>query len=222
MDLKSLCWNVQRCGDSRFLLAAKQILHDNKPDLLVFNEPHISGSKADYVISTVGFPNLNRTEASGSFGSIWVAWYDTIFVTILMHHFQFVHCRTTLRSNNSSFLATAVYASPSASRRKLLWPHLRRLVTSINSTWILFGDFNATLFDSDRKIYAISARPFSAFQNLIFDYGLRDINYQAPDYTWSRGHSQVRLDRFIYNNYWDENFAEAMVHHLHQSCEYLE
>ncbi|KAK8558094.1 hypothetical protein V6N13_073772 [Hibiscus sabdariffa] len=61
---------------------------------------------------------------------------------------------------------------------------------------------------------AISAKPSSAFQNLLFDYGLRDMGYIGPDFTWSRGAAQVHLDRFICNSYWDEDFPESSVHHL--------
>ncbi|KAK8639521.1 hypothetical protein V6N13_137896 [Hibiscus sabdariffa] len=88
MDCKIFCWNVQGCGDSRFLLAAKQFLRDNRPDLVVFVEPRISGLRVDSVISALGFPHSHRVEAIGFSGGIWVAWYDTVLVDILITHFS--------------------------------------------------------------------------------------------------------------------------------------
>ncbi|KAL4340570.1 hypothetical protein GQ457_08G000230 [Hibiscus cannabinus] len=76
MDLKNLCWNVQGCGDSRFLSAAKQFLRDNRPDVVVFMEPRICGKRADSVISALGFPYSYRIEAAGFSGEIWVACPD--------------------------------------------------------------------------------------------------------------------------------------------------
>ncbi|KAK8585321.1 hypothetical protein V6N13_076195 [Hibiscus sabdariffa] len=140
------------------------------------------------------------------------------WLTLSSQELVFVHCRIIHKRDGKSVFATAVYASTTKSNRKLLWPHLRRLATSIKSAWILFGDFNATLNTLERMGCAISAKPSSAFQNLLFDYGLRDMGYIGPDFTWSRGVAQVRLDRFICNSYWDEDFPKSSVHHLLRLC----
>ncbi|KAK8697416.1 hypothetical protein V6N13_113567 [Hibiscus sabdariffa] len=214
MDLKVFCWNVQGCGDSRFLPAAKQFLRDSRPDVVVFVEPRIHGTRADSVISLLVFPNSHRVGATEFAGGIWVAWYDTVSISIDITHFQFIHFRIVNKRDKSSLLATAVYASPSASGKRLLWPHLCRLASSVRSPWIMFGDFNATLHTTDLQGCALSTKPSKAFQNLIYGYGLRDIGFQGPEFTWTRGSVSVRLDRFICNSYFDEAFPAAMVHHL--------
>ncbi|KAK8662352.1 hypothetical protein V6N13_091930 [Hibiscus sabdariffa] len=213
MNFNIFCWNVQGCGDSRFLSVAKQFLRDNRPDVVVFVEPRISGRRADSVISALGFTHSHRVEAIGFSGGIWVAWYDTVQVDILVTHFQFLHFRVTNKALGSALLATTVYASPSGSKRKALWPHLCSVAASIRSHWIL-GDFNATLTADDRSGCAQSSWPSRAFQNLLYDYGLRDMGYQGPAYTWSRGAASVRLDMFICNSYFDETCPEFHVQHL--------
>ncbi|KAK8635575.1 hypothetical protein V6N13_004308 [Hibiscus sabdariffa] len=127
---------------------------------------------------------------------------------------EFLHFRITNKALDSTLLATAVYASPSVSKRKTLWPLLCRLAESIRSPWLLFVDFNATLTSADRSGCALSSKPSRGFQNLLLDYGLRDMGYQGPAYTWSRGSASVRLDRFICNSYYDETYPESNVHHL--------
>ncbi|KAK8660876.1 hypothetical protein V6N13_051784 [Hibiscus sabdariffa] len=89
-------------AQARFLPAARQVLRDSKPDLVVFVEPRISGRKADSVIALLGFPNSHRVEAIGFSGGIWLAWYDSISVEILVNHFQFIHCRVTVKLTNLS------------------------------------------------------------------------------------------------------------------------
>ncbi|KAK8712990.1 hypothetical protein V6N13_148218 [Hibiscus sabdariffa] len=126
------------CGDSGFFLAAKEFLRDNRPDLVVFVEPRISGRHADILISVVGFQHSHLVEAIGFTRGIWVAWSGC----------------------------------------------------------------------------AQSSKPNSAFQNLLFDYGLRDMGYQGPSYTWSRGSTFVHLDRFICNSYYDETYHESIVQHF--------
>ncbi|GMI86879.1 hypothetical protein HRI_002357200 [Hibiscus trionum] len=189
-------------------------MRDNKPDVVVFMEPRISGHRAESVIAALGFPHSHRVEAAGFSGGIWVAWYDRVSVSILSTHFQFINFRITHRASHSTLLATAVYASPSASGRKALWNHLHNLAATIRSPWIIFGDFNATLSSEDRQGCSSSARPSKDFHRLMLDHCLRDMGYSGPDFTWSRGLASVRLDRFICNVYFDESYPEASVQHL--------
>ncbi|KAK8621484.1 hypothetical protein V6N13_067912 [Hibiscus sabdariffa] len=107
-----------------------------------------------------------------------------------------------------------VYASPNARKRQAIWSALRNLAHSIFCPWFIVGDFNATLFDSDRQGCAVSAKPSKAFQDFVFDHGLRDMGFSGPDFTWSRGMAHVRLDRVLCNSYWDETFPESIVNHL--------
>ncbi|KAK8653848.1 hypothetical protein V6N13_127831 [Hibiscus sabdariffa] len=103
---------------------------------------------------------------------------------------------------------------PNAQKRKALWYDLNNLAYSIRCPWFIVGDFNATLSDSDRQGCATSARPSKAFQELVFDHGLRDMGFSGLDFTWSRGLAKVRLDRVLCNSYWDKTFSESTVHHL--------
>ncbi|KAL4296041.1 hypothetical protein GQ457_12G028380 [Hibiscus cannabinus] len=177
-------------------------------------KPRISGWRADRIISALGFPYSHRVEALGFSGGIWLAWYDTVRVDILCNHFQYIHCRITSASDNRSSLATMVYASPNARKRQALWSALRNLAQSIFCPWFIVGDFNATLFYSDRQGCAVSAKPSKAFRDFVFDHGLRDMGFSGPDFTWSRGMAHVRLDRFLCNSYWDETFPESIVNIL--------
>ncbi|KAJ1378509.1 Endonuclease/exonuclease/phosphatase superfamily [Sesbania bispinosa] len=43
---------------------------------------------------------------------------------------------------NHSWVGNAIYASPIPSRKEALWCHTRELNSTINSPWILMGDFN--------------------------------------------------------------------------------
>ncbi|KAK8661906.1 hypothetical protein V6N13_091494 [Hibiscus sabdariffa] len=98
---------------------------DHRPTLLDLVEPHISGARADLVISALGFPRSYRVEASGFSGGIWFCWSNSVHVEVLRHHFQFLHCKVTCTLTGSVYMLSLVYASPSVSRRKVLWPHLR-------------------------------------------------------------------------------------------------
>ncbi|KAK8661409.1 hypothetical protein V6N13_091014 [Hibiscus sabdariffa] len=214
MNIKILSWNVQGCAHPKFLPSARQYLRDVRPDLVVFVESRIRGRKADAIIASLGFPHSHRVEASGFSGGIWLAWFDSVTVAVEFNHFQFIHCRVTMIRDNSSVLATVVYGSPNATKRKALWSGLHHIAPSITSPWVLFGDFNATLCHADRMGGSLSSKPSTYFQNIVCDLGLRDMGFHGPDFTWQRGVTQVRLDRFLCNSLWDEAFPESSVEHL--------
>ncbi|KAK8609752.1 hypothetical protein V6N13_093166 [Hibiscus sabdariffa] len=67
-----------------------------------------SGSRATHVIATLGFPNSFRVEAAGFSGGLWLYWYNTVDIEVLVTHFQFIHCHMRCKSDNALFEATLV------------------------------------------------------------------------------------------------------------------
>ncbi|KAK8607187.1 hypothetical protein V6N13_052931 [Hibiscus sabdariffa] len=153
-------------------------------------------------------------EAFGFSGGIWFCWNEFVQVEILLQHFQFLHCRVSCAKTGLSFLLTLVYASPSTTKRKLLWPHLHSLATSINCLWLLIGDFNVTFAASERKCGVGPSHASRAFHNFIFHNCPRDLGFHGPDFTWSRGATFASLDRFLCNSLWDDSFSESFVTHV--------
>ncbi|KAK8652825.1 hypothetical protein V6N13_126848 [Hibiscus sabdariffa] len=112
-----------------------------------------------------------------------------------------------------SFLTTFIYASPNLSQCSDIWFHLRSLANTAAEPWALIGDFNVTLLNQDRKGCS-SSSPDTAFQNMVFDCGLQDLNYVGSEFTWYRDNCGVRIDRCFGNSMWFENFLTAILHHL--------
>lgn len=69
---------------------------------------------------------------------------------ILESSSQFVHLRVQWK-NQANWLVTIVYANPNYVRRQALWNDLQRLADSHDEAWVVLGDFNSTLVDSERK-----------------------------------------------------------------------
>ncbi|KAE8711854.1 Detected protein of confused Function [Hibiscus syriacus] len=195
-------------------LTISKFLRDNRPDLVAFVEPRISGKRVDSIISSLGFHHSHRVEVVGFSGGIWLCWYNFVQVNVLINHLQFIHCQIFYSQDNATFLATIVYGSPNATKRYALWHHLRFIATSINSPWIILGDFNATLSSSDRMGCAISSRPKNDFQDFVFYSGIRDMGFQGPSFTCSRGNTHARLEHVLCNTLWDESFHASCVTHL--------
>ncbi|KAK8714074.1 hypothetical protein V6N13_149275 [Hibiscus sabdariffa] len=151
-------------------------IQDHRPTLLGLVEPRISGARANLVIAALGFPHSYRVEASGFSGGIWLCWSDSVHVEVLLHHFQFLHCKVTCNLTGSVYMLSLVYASPSASRRKVLWPHLRVIVTPHIS---------------------IGKRDSGKLEIVLFHYNYLMVAFRPfPDLTWIPLRGSLRLKRF--------------------------
>ncbi|KAL4312561.1 hypothetical protein GQ457_01G003990 [Hibiscus cannabinus] len=87
------------------------------------------------------------------------------------------------------------------------------LASSVTEPWSLIGDFNATLLNRDRKGCSSLSHDY-AFQHMVFDCGLHDLDYSGPDYTWYRGNCSARLDRCFGNSAWFEKLPTSVLHYL--------
>ncbi|KAL4388860.1 hypothetical protein GQ457_09G013220 [Hibiscus cannabinus] len=54
------------------------------------------------------------------------------------------------------------------------------------------------------------------FSDRVHALAVKNMGFSGPEFTWSRGMAQVRLDRVLCNSYWDETYPESTVHHLFQ------
>ena len=114
-----------------------------------------------------------------------------------------------------SFLMTTIYASPQITVHRNLWSYLHQIVKTINSPWIVGGDFNVLLYPheksrgSPRRVGSCNQ-----FWKFIEDCQMRDIVFIVPKFTWGRGTVQERLDRFICNDKWYDINPGSMVKHL--------
>ena len=55
-----------------------------------------------------------------------------------------------VRNSNSSWLFTAIYASPRTAERHVLWNNLIKVAKMHDMPWVLTGDFNEPLTKSDK------------------------------------------------------------------------
>lgn len=118
-----LIWNVRRAAKRHFARSIRDLVRLHHIQVLAILEPQISGDRALATINRLGFDHYYVVDAYGFLGGLWFLWHD------LEVHFQIVECShhsiTALIAHNThKWLFTTVYANPSASLRKNLWPYL--------------------------------------------------------------------------------------------------
>lgn len=210
-----LVWNVRGAGDKSFPRIIKNIIQLNQ--VLAILEPRISGTRALQVINSLGFTNHHIVDATGFSGGIWLLWNCfSINISIVDHSSQSITALIT--HGNSSWLFTVVYAHPCAGIRKPLWNYLDGVSTASNLPWLVAGDFNEIIYETEKK----SGRPShsnSGFGNWIGSSHLVDLGFFGADFTWCKKneHGKViweRLDGGLCSITWRHKFPEAFIRHL--------
>jgi hypothetical protein len=74
----------------------------------------------------------------------------------------------------------------------------------------LGGDFNVTLFHSERSSGARMRRAVMEFAEFTMDQGLMDLTLIGGVSTWSNSMSWSRLDRFLVFSGWESRYPDLV------------
>ena len=114
---------------------------------------------------------------------------------------------------------TFVYGEPKIPRRQGVWDAISSLAANRASPWLLTGDFNEILDNSEKS--GGPARPertFLAFREFLALNDLFDLKHTGNHLSWRgrRGQHLVhsRLDRTLANSAWYDAFPQGCSHYL--------
>lgn len=149
--IKVLSWNCRGAASTTFPGRIRDLLRENKADILVLLETRVSGWRAEKIVARLGFSNWIRLEATGYAGGIWILWHEAVTTVTYIHSStQFIHTKVWNKRDNTEFWLTGVYAEPSPKERLPLWADLQCIATQCHGPWLLIGDFNAYMSCSDK------------------------------------------------------------------------
>lgn len=101
-----------------------------------------------------------------------------------------------------------------------MWTMLRRIKDVSNAPWLMLGDFNETMWQSEHFSRARrSERNMEKFWSVLSDCNLFDLGFKGPSWTFNNkqeGNDNIRarLDRGVASPEWSNIFKEAMVEHI--------
>ena len=87
-------------------------------------------------------------------------------------------------SSNSSWLLSAIYASPKYVERRFLWDNLSIVAGLHSLSWVIAGDFNEVLLGEDKY----GGRPMNVnrvlnFQECLNNCGMIDLGFSCHIFT---------------------------------------
>lgn len=155
------------------------------------------------------YKNHFSVPPSGLSGGLMLSWKDGIKVDVLYSDSNIID--TKIQHKKSSFFASFIYGAPKQEDRPAFWSKLSDLSKARDSAWLLTGDFN-DLLDNTEKVGGPLRweGSFLAFRSFVSQSGLWDLPHAGNHLSW-RGvrHEhfiQSRLDRAMANCSWSELF----------------
>lgn len=214
-----ITWNIRGAAGMDFRRAFHEIVAKYNSDVVILLETRTSGNRASSIIYTLGFDSYIKIDAMGFSGGIWLLW-NPLNITIdpLASSFQELHCKVTV--SNSSFILSAIYASPTYSLREKLWLNLSNTFCHFNLPWIIMGDFNDIA--SPREKFGgnpPNRTKMATFNNFLNKSNLVDLGFSGPLFTWTNNREfgctiRTRIDRCHANPRWISLFPNSKVFHL--------
>ena len=138
-------------------------------------------------------------------GRIIIGWEsEDIQIDILHCDSQFIHVTETPMTG-TSFHCTFVYGSSMVHERKKLFTSLQEISNSIQTPWVVLGDFNCVENFNERYDQPIRLHEIKPFRDCLEWCGLHDIYYTGRFFTWTNklvGQRRVisKIDRVLGND----------------------
>ncbi|KAG6783415.1 hypothetical protein POTOM_012862 [Populus tomentosa] len=129
---------------------------------------------------------------------------------------RILHIEGTFTQSNLDCLVSLVYAPNAGNLKNEMWTYLVTFRDSVSKPWCLAGDFNETLFPSDRKGGSQITSSMTRFKDCIDGCNLIELPLNGRKFTWSRGNTASRIDRVLLSGDWLQAFPSSTLFGLSQ------
>ncbi|XP_077239816.1 uncharacterized protein LOC143880730 [Tasmannia lanceolata] len=173
------------------------------------------GVQAEWDFSFVG--------SAGASGGILLTWNENVWRKHDEWRGRFsLSVALKKEDDHSMWLFSGVYGPVLRAEKGLFWEELVKVRESCSLPWCIGGDFNEVKEAGERLGCVRSNSNIQAFADFIAKYEFIDLPIAGASFTWSRGPSRSRLDRFLVTADWlvlvPESFTRALVHSVSDHC----
>lgn len=220
-----LSWNVRGLGDLNKCDVVRNVIKNSRCDVCCMQEVKWNNFDLSYisrVLPSFLDKNCAMVFADNTKGGILIAWKKSF---IMVNSWASRHSISVLLVQESTgweFLVTNVYG-PSDDALKLDFiRELRGVQALVRSPWALLGDFNMVRWLVDRSADMRRFEFMCAFNDMIRDFDLMDVEMSNRSFTWSSKRPRPvfsRLDRVLLSIYpMDPDFSVNQIKCLRNDC----
>ncbi|XP_077237086.1 uncharacterized protein LOC143878724 [Tasmannia lanceolata] len=125
----------------------------------------------------------------------------------------------------SKVVFTGVYGPSLRVEKRRFWEELNVVRDRWVFPWCIGGDFNEIRFVGERSGCRRTTRNMVAFDDFIANHELVDLPLSGARFTWNRGESQSRIDRFLicpgWSNLVPDVYQRSLIHSVSDHCPIL-
>ncbi|XP_060959156.1 uncharacterized protein LOC133030434 [Cannabis sativa] len=214
--MRRLAWNCKGLGQTSTVRELKSLIKARSPDFVFLTELKVDATSLVRILRSLHFYFNINVPSIGIAGGIILAWK-------VGFSFECISCSRNHISGivysdppSNPWLLSCVYGPPYLNAKKKFWAELMALGDRFGGPWLIIGDTNFVLSNSERE--GSSGRdPFIPFiSNLVDSRGLINLCIQGDKMTWDNhrsggSHVKSTLDKGIVNGTWIQIFPKAVI-----------
>lgn len=212
-----MSWNCQGIGPTLTVQRIRELRKQISPAVLFLMETKNQDEALFRLFQKSELKNHFTVPPIGLAGGLSLSWKDDIKVEILYSSPNVIDTR--IEALGSFSFVSFIYGAPNPTDRPAFWSKLTELGAAREDAWLLTGDFN-DLLDNSEKVGG-PARwegSFLSFRSFVSQMGLWDLQHSGNHLSW-RGTRynhfiQSRLDRAMANCSWFERFPAGRSEYL--------
>lgn len=167
-----------------------------RPSIIFLSETLTSPDVLDRVRIRLGFDGCVCSPCLPTTRGLALLWRNE--VPVRLRHFSHNHINMEVGHVRSDELwrFTGIYGFAANDSRVRMWDLLRTLAAQTTLPWLVAGDFNEILTNSEKYGGLLrGASPMARFRSALVDSDLMDMGFVGSKFTWSNRYTKERLDR---------------------------
>ena len=150
--MNCVVWNVQGLGNQRAFNGLKRLIAEEDPTLLFICENKLTSGQCGSLRSKLGYNGCFIQNCMGKKGGLILLWKSPVAVEIKSSSLG--HIDAIVSHDHWCWRFTGFYGNPVTEQRKFSWQLLVKLgsIPELSQLpWLVGGDFNEILFDSEKR-----------------------------------------------------------------------
>lgn len=204
LQFKILVWNCRGLVNTETQAALLSLVRQKRPSIIFLSETLASPGLLDAIRSRLGFDGCICSPKLPESRGIALLWQNEVPVRLRHYSYNHIDMEVGRLGSAEIWRFTGIYGFAANGDRVRTWDLLRTLAAQSSLPWLVDGDFNEILSNSEKSGGPPrGAAPMARFRGALVDCGLSDMGFVGSKFTWFNRFTKERLDRACYSSHWN-------------------
>lgn len=179
--MKALLWNIRSVNTQKAFTRLINLHKRNQYYIIELMEPFEDSQGIEEYRRRLGIKHVVANTNS----QIWAFIDEEMEYDTIRDEEQMLTLKLRNRSDGIEVILSLIYAKCTQNERLLLWNFMSDMANTINSPWLVGGDFNVICIEEEK----LGGRPVTEAEtrdfNLCINFcNLEDLGFKGSKYTW--------------------------------------